>query len=64
MGSDRVKARMGPTERYSAFSLTFGYLWPGPDSGRVRMKSLIAAIDDVDEVEVFGRVKAVQGLLI
>jgi flagellum-specific ATP synthase len=28
------------------------------------MKSLIAAIDDVDEVEVFGRVKAVQGLLI
>ena len=28
------------------------------------MKALIAAIDAVDEVEVFGRVKAVQGLLI
>ena len=28
------------------------------------MKSLIAAIDAVDEVEVFGRVKTVQGLLI
>ncbi len=28
------------------------------------MKSLIAAIDAIDEVEVFGRVKTVQGLLI
>ena len=28
------------------------------------MKSLVAAIDDIEEVEVFGRVKTVQGLLI
>src|SRR3569833_3053570 len=47
----------------NAFCLTFGYV----DENAIRgwmMRALIADIEAIDEVEVFGRVKTVQGLLI
>src|SRR3954468_23395071 len=41
----------------------FGYPFGG-DSRAIPMRALTADIDAIDEVEVFGRVKTVQGLLI